>query len=209
MREIACHLTRVGGFPFHSPIFAFPIDRTVLTLTESQAKSTGASDMTVLESLFLGDWESMKFPDGSRAILITYGCRAWTFGSELLEQYNFIAPNVMGTFIKSGDLDLAVEFLKFLPRTPWAIYMKGRLCLARSEYAEASIYFKQAALGLGKYTIQEVHWKAILKRGQWVRILSLKSMTLLDCLLSMSVSTSSMIYQSTTSMSSVCLKTPR
>jgi len=111
--------------------------------------------MTVLESLFLGDWESMKFPDGSHASLITYGCRAWTFGSELLEQYNFIAPNVMGTFIKSEDLDLAVEFLKFLPRTPWAIYMKGRLCLARSEYAEASIYLKQAAPGLGKYTPQE------------------------------------------------------
>lgn len=107
--------------------------------------------MTVLESLFLGDWESMKFPDGAQASLITYGCRAWTFGSELLDQYNFIAPNVMGTFIKSRELDLAVEFLRFLPRTPWAIYMKGRLFLARSEYAEAAIYFNQAAEGLGKY----------------------------------------------------------
>lgn len=47
--------------------------------------------------------------------------------------------------LRHGDLQLATEFLKFQPSTPWSTYVKGRLSLALVRYQEASSYFKQAA----------------------------------------------------------------
>jgi nuclear pore complex protein Nup160 len=49
-----------------------------------------------------------------------------------------------------GNIDLASEFARFQPHTPWSTYIKGRLCLARSEHEQAALYFQQAAYPLGK-----------------------------------------------------------
>lgn len=47
--------------------------------------------------------------------------------------------------LQRGELRLATEFSRFIPSTPWAIYIKGRLMLARRQYDEAEQYFRQAA----------------------------------------------------------------
>ena len=50
--------------------------------------------------------------------------------------------------IAHQNIDLATEFLRFQPRSAWSTYVKGRLCLTRSEHDEAATYFRQAAIPL-------------------------------------------------------------
>jgi nuclear pore complex protein Nup160 len=52
--------------------------------------------------------------------------------------------------IVHGNIALAGEFSRFQPNTPWSTYVKGRLCLARSEHEQAASYFGKAAYPLGE-----------------------------------------------------------
>lgn len=52
--------------------------------------------------------------------------------------------------IRHGDIQLASDFLKFQPSTPWSIYIKGRLALAQGSPHEASLHFQEAAQGLAR-----------------------------------------------------------
>lgn len=47
-----------------------------------------------------------------------------------------------------NDIDLAAEFLRFQPSSPWSTYIKGRLYLVKDEYDLAAQYFRQCAYGL-------------------------------------------------------------
>lgn len=49
-----------------------------------------------------------------------------------------------------GNIDLAIDFSRFLPNTAWATYVKGRLYLAYNEYEQAALHFHKAAYPLGK-----------------------------------------------------------
>ncbi|KAJ9647731.1 hypothetical protein H2199_001505 [Coniosporium tulheliwenetii] len=119
------------------------------SLSQSQGPSDPADQtMTLMESLFVGDWSGMLFPEGSQSMRLTYWVRAWTFGSQLGRQYDFITANIMGDLLKRDNTGLASEFLRFLPGTPWATYLRGRLHLSLEEYAMAAVYFKRAAVGL-------------------------------------------------------------
>ena len=46
------------------------------------------------------------------------------------------------------DIDLASEFLRFQPSSPWSTYIKGRLYLYKHEYDQAAQYFRQCAYGM-------------------------------------------------------------
>lgn len=106
--------------------------------------------MTLLESLFIGDWSTMPFPERlPLPALMTYWIRAWTFGTQLDAQYDAIACHVMGNLLKQGNLELADDFLPYIPNTPWATYLKGRLYLAQGDYDLAAVHLKKAAFGLG------------------------------------------------------------
>ncbi|KAJ9663788.1 hypothetical protein H2201_005509 [Coniosporium apollinis] len=119
------------------------------SLSQSQGQGDPAGQtMTLMESLFVGDWSGMLFPEGSQSMRLTYWIRAWTFGSQLGRQYDFITANIMGDLLKRDNTELASEFLRFLPGTPWATYLRGRLHLSLEEYAMAAVYFKRAAVGL-------------------------------------------------------------
>ena len=50
--------------------------------------------------------------------------------------------------LKQGELDLAIDFLKYQPSTSWSSYIKGRLAIAKQEYDVASYYFRKASYGL-------------------------------------------------------------
>lgn len=50
--------------------------------------------------------------------------------------------------LQRGELDLATKFSRFIPSTPWATYIKGRLALTRQQHDEAGQYFRQAAYRL-------------------------------------------------------------
>lgn len=121
------------------------------SLSQSQGQSDPAAQtMTIMESLFVGDWSGMLFPEGSQCMRLTYWIRAWTFGSQLGQQYDFITANIMGDLLKRDNTELASDFLRFLPGTPWATYLRARLHLSLEEYTMAAVYFKRATVGLGK-----------------------------------------------------------
>lgn len=110
--------------------------------------------LTVFESIFIGDWQSLRFPSDSMPSLITYWCRAWTYGANLTTSYNGVVTHIMGNLLKHQDYDLATDFVKFLPDGPWASYLRARLYLALGEYALAADFFKGAAEDLSEKNIR-------------------------------------------------------
>lgn len=50
--------------------------------------------------------------------------------------------------LQHGEVDLATEFSRFIPVSPWATYIKGRLALVKQQYDQAEQYFRQAAYRL-------------------------------------------------------------
>ncbi|KAI5245957.1 hypothetical protein E4T42_06584 [Aureobasidium subglaciale] len=123
------------------------IDSPVSKSSKSQSHPT----LTVLESIFIGDWHTLRSPTTEKLpFLITYWCRAWTYGANISETYNGIVTHILGNLVKYQDYDLATDFLRFVPESPWASYLRGRLNLATGEYALAAEYFKQAADSLAE-----------------------------------------------------------
>ena len=106
------------------------------------------SNLTVLENIFIGDWSNMLFPTESMSSLITYWCRAWTFGASIREQYDAITCHVMGKLLKHRKYDLAIDFSRFLSQTPWAIYLRGRLGIRLGDYASSAVRLKKVAHGV-------------------------------------------------------------
>ncbi|PSK37494.1 Nucleoporin NUP120 [Elsinoe australis] len=101
--------------------------------------------MTILESIFIGDWQSMVFPSEPLSSLLTYWSRAWTFGPNLAVNYDGVTAHVMSNFIKHEDYHLAYQFTRFLPRNSWAAYLKGRLFLGTGDYEYAAASFRRSA----------------------------------------------------------------
>ncbi|KAG8625967.1 hypothetical protein KVT40_006368 [Elsinoe batatas] len=114
------------------------------TLRSSQTSPPQPS-MTVLESIFIGDWQSMAFPNEPLASLLTYWSRAWTFGPDLMVKYDGITAHVFSNLIKHEDYHLASDFARFLPRNSWTTYLRGRLHLGEGDYQYAAASFRQAA----------------------------------------------------------------
>lgn len=110
--------------------------------------------LTVFESIFIGDWQSLRFPTEPMPNLITYWCRAWTYGANLMTSYAGVVTHVMGNLLKHQNYDLAVDFVKFLPDSPWSLYLRARLYLALGDYALATEFFKGAAEDLSEKNIR-------------------------------------------------------
>lgn len=127
---------------------------TVDSPVSKSSKSQSHPTLTVLESVFIGDWQSLRFPvSETLPSLITYWCRAWTYGANISNAYNGVVTHVLGNLLKHQDYDLATDFLKFVPEGAWASYLRGRLNLAVGEYALAAESFKQAAEPLSERSI--------------------------------------------------------
>lgn len=119
------------------------------TMDESKGEPLVAY-RTLLETMFIGDWVEIRTPEEPLTVLMTYWIRAWVFGAPISDQYDAIVPHIMAYLLHHGDISLASDFLRFLPRTPWATYVKARYDLTSSDFTQAAISFKQAAYGLGR-----------------------------------------------------------
>ncbi|KAK7511679.1 nucleoporin Nup120/160-domain-containing protein [Phyllosticta citriasiana] len=126
-----------------------------MDIGENPVKKCTAT-VTIFESLFIGDWATMRTPDGTLPELITYWCRAWTFGLPLPESWEFVSGGVMSNLLKHGNIDLASEFLPFLPSNVWGTYLRARYYLAIGKDEMASIYFNKASYGCGFFDIFNV-----------------------------------------------------
>lgn len=135
----------------------------IMALDSFQPQSNASQPcLTLLESIFLGDWADMLSPGGPQVALITYWCRAWTFGSQLSRVYDAITLHVMGNLLRNGNLDLAFSFLPYLSGSAWSTYLKARLHLSSGDPALAATYFKKTAFPLGTYVSKRYVGKADL-----------------------------------------------
>ena len=122
-------------------------------LANTVPRGSSSSDLhdNILMQLLADDWETMQTPPKLQMDeLLTYYARSWTLNTPLLQNYNSIATNVMSNLLTKGEIDRALNFLKFLPDTAWATYIRARLYLARRELEEAATCFEEAASKLGR-----------------------------------------------------------
>lgn len=62
-----------------------------------------------------------------------------------------VATFVECELLAMGNIELAVEFARFLPQTAWATYVRGRVCVVRERFDEAAVYFRKAAYVMGEW----------------------------------------------------------
>jgi len=134
----------------------------------SISKRTAQPALTIFESIFIGDWQSLHLPTEPFTALITYWCRAWTYGANLTTAYNGVVMHVMGNLIKYNNFDLAADFDRFMPNKSWAQYLRGRLYLALGDYTLAGVYFKQCAEDLSRKNnkIESLDTSGLLKANE-------------------------------------------
>ncbi|KAF2151954.1 hypothetical protein K461DRAFT_322084 [Myriangium duriaei CBS 260.36] len=118
----------------------------------SEHDDTEQLSMTILGSVFIGDWPDMVFPEEKMTDLITHWSRAWTFGSSLNIQYDGVTAHIMSNLLKHENYRLAFDFARFLPKNSWTTYLKGRLYLGEGEYSAAAASFRRAAQDLSQPT---------------------------------------------------------
>lgn len=107
-------------------------------------------NLTLLESMFIGDWPSIEAPENKPTPeLITYMCGAWLTNLNINQYDNFTAY-VLADLIKHDDLRLAREFLSYVPETGWSTYLQGRLSVKTGDADGAAAKFKEAAFSMSK-----------------------------------------------------------
>lgn len=127
--------------------------------------------MTVFESIFIGDWESVTLPNEDYPSLLTYWSRAWTYGPNLTTKYSGLVLHVFSNLIMHDNIDLAADFERFLPPSSWSHYLRGRLYLAMGDYAHAGARFRFAAEDLsskGGLKMEELDTSHLLKANEKV-----------------------------------------
>jgi hypothetical protein len=117
----------------------------------SQALQQSSYTSTLLESLFIGDWASMRVPDNAELpILLTYWARQWIASFDLANSYDGFSAHVLAELIKMRDVALCTAFLPFTSATGWNTYLKARFHLMRADFDLAARGFKKAAFSLCK-----------------------------------------------------------
>lgn len=132
-----------------------------LTNTSLSGLSTKDSDTqvhkvsTILEDLFavhIRPHPADGIPQSYRLTQQIRDVLSW-----ITRQGEVTFPNVLVyiqcDLLACNNVDLASDFLRFQPNTAWSTYVKGRLCVARSEFDVAAIYFQKAAYLLCKFSV--------------------------------------------------------
>ena len=108
---------------------------------------------TILEDVFALDLAPQSYNSQSQSEALTYGIKdllQWVVGGNVQYPSDALPVFVQTNLLAHHDLTLASNFLRYQPSSAWSTYIKGRLYLARKEYTEAALYFKQAADKMGK-----------------------------------------------------------
>lgn len=103
------------------------------------------------ESVFSTGWAALREKDHPLPELLTIWSWNWTNGL-VWEPFEGLTASVFQYLIRHQEFDLAQDFTKYLPESPWLSYLRGRLCLSTGEYAMASIAFKQGAVELSSHS---------------------------------------------------------
>lgn len=109
--------------------------------------------VTLLESLFIGDWSKLNVPaDLDLPGLLTYLAARWVSDLHLNTEFDDLTAYVLADLIKNGEATMGLAFLAHVPSTGWSTYLRGRLCLLTGNHVDAATYFNQAAYAICKLT---------------------------------------------------------
>ncbi|KAF2484271.1 nucleoporin Nup120/160-domain-containing protein [Neohortaea acidophila] len=131
------------------------------TIAVPQAENTHGTKVdsitvTLLERLFIGDWDPKSKPKETLSEQLTKWSKQWTYGARLWDEWDGVTGHVLGFLIQQQSYELATDFQVFLSRgeesSSWLQYLEGRLLLATGEYAQASLKFQAAAGGMAEAT---------------------------------------------------------
>ncbi|KAI9840020.1 MAG: hypothetical protein M1819_000212 [Sarea resinae] len=117
---------------------------------EIEPSQPAQKTMTLLQSIFITFWRSPVVTGVPYYSLLTYSCRCWISNIELVDAYDDVVTRIMCNLLHKNEINLATDFLRFLPDTAWSTYVKGRFHLSCMEYAMAAVCFKRAAFTLAR-----------------------------------------------------------
>ena len=126
--------------------------RPTASIDSGTNTNAGGTTLTIVEDLFVNDVKPIPPGKEPASAVLTTNIQevvSWVNNEPVANPGNALVY-VQCNFLINNDLDLAADFLKYQPRTPWSTYIKGRYHLARFDPDTAAIYFQKAAYGLGK-----------------------------------------------------------
>ncbi|OJJ49676.1 hypothetical protein ASPZODRAFT_156754 [Penicilliopsis zonata CBS 506.65] len=117
------------------------------SLKEPEWQGKKEREATILEDMFAHPIKPYPNAKSPQSHTLTLGIRdllTW-----VTRQGEVAFPNalvhIQCNLIANNNIDLAYDFLRFQPSTPWATYAKGRLYLSMSDFDTAALYFQKAA----------------------------------------------------------------
>ena len=123
----------------------------------SVAKPAQSQKTTVLQNLFSGGVIPISTSRLSESAVLTRQISdllIWVVGgNDAPATVDHILIRIQCDLLANDNIDLASDFLRFQPSTPWSSYVKGRLNLVRGDFDEAAIYFQRAAFKLGIFSL--------------------------------------------------------
>ncbi|KAL8872200.1 MAG: hypothetical protein Q9174_002132 [Haloplaca sp. 1 TL-2023] len=115
-----------------------------------------AGGPTILGLLFAADISLQAVEGRSQRAALTDTMQdllIWTIGgNDKTIPFDRVLVFIQCSLLKDGQTTLASDFLFMQPCTPWAVYIKGRLCLSCGDATEAALCFQKAAYGMARKT---------------------------------------------------------
>lgn len=137
---------------------------STFSLKGPDSKNNHGRITTILEDLFAIHIKPRPPVGVPQTCTLTQGIRdviSW-----VTRQGEVAYPNVLVfiqcDLIANGNIDLASDFWRFQPNTAWATYVKGRLCVTKSDFDIAAFYFKKAAHLLCRSCIMLTYMAALI-----------------------------------------------
>lgn len=136
-------------------VWSEPIDPQQQLRKEVQSNWRKDAGPTILETLFAAAVQPQAFRGQSQGASLSDAIQdllvycTGTTGDNHSVTLDKVIVHVHSNLLKRNELDLASDFLPYLPSTPWAVYIKGRYHLVRGETTGAASCFQKAAYKMG------------------------------------------------------------
>ncbi|KAI9711627.1 MAG: hypothetical protein M1812_007150 [Candelaria pacifica] len=118
----------------------------------SKLRSTQHRPPTLFEYVYLHEWPHPTTHRQLRpqTMALAYSIKRSICPKNLTRRYDDEVTWIMCKMIVADNVDLASDFVRFLPNTAWATYLKGRLSLRRQDFSSAATHLKKATFGLAR-----------------------------------------------------------
>ncbi|KAI4142198.1 MAG: hypothetical protein L6R39_005041, partial [Caloplaca ligustica] len=126
------------------------------SLKQLSEEAESSASLSILETVFAAGVHPQSLKSQSQSASLTDSIQdllVYTTGGN----NDNVIVHVQCNLLKQDEIDLASDFLSFQPSTAWAVYIKGRYHLARSETTEAAMCFQSAAYKMASKSPMDYH----------------------------------------------------